>query len=123
MAASPVPRILYVDDYEPMAEIVAETLADSGFDVTVAGDAFEALAACEDGLRFDAVVTDFNMPGIDGDELTRRLTQRHRIPVVVVTGQIADSPRDRALAAGARAVLDKREMMRRLPELLRSLLG
>lgn len=59
-------------------------------------------------LQPDLVITDLNMPGMDGAELTRRLKQRPNPPVVLVaTGDDTCEARERCLAAGADAFLVK----------------
>ena len=88
----------------------AEWLTGAGFDVQQAHNGLQALdrafVSCP-----DIVVTDLNIPGIDGFELTRRLKQDQRtceIPVLAVTGYAAfASDPERALRAGCDAVLSK----------------
>ena len=117
-------HVLYVDDYEPMGEMVADALADDGFLVTVMTDALAALQLCMSiDVHFGAAVIDFNMPGMDGDELTRRLSEAGHMPIVVVSAFIDDERRQRAMQAGARAVMDKKDLVRILPGLLRQLMG
>jgi len=117
-------HVLYVDDYEPMGEMVADALADDGFLVTVMTDALAALQLCMSiDVHFGAAVIDFNMPGMDGDELTRRLSEAGHMPIVVVSAFIDDERRRRAMQAGAKAVMDKKDLVRILPGLLRQLMG
>ena len=88
----------------------AEWLTEAGFRVEQAHNGLQAL---DRALSFqpDVVVTDLNIPGIDGFELTRRLKGDHRtcdIPVLAVTGYAAfASDPGRALRAGCDAVLPK----------------
>jgi CheY-like chemotaxis protein len=84
-------------------------LADAGFAVLVAGDAEEALAVLS-AKKVDCLVTDIEMPEMNGLELTRKLRsmpQFAHLPVVVVSTR--DRPEDRlaGLAAGADAYLAK----------------
>ena len=117
-------HVLYVDDYEPMGEMVADALADDGFLVTVMTDALAALQLCMSiDVHFGAAVIDFNMPGMEGDELTRRLSEAGQMPIVVVSAFIDDERRRRAMQAGAKAVMDKKDLVRILPGLLRQLMG
>ena len=67
--------LLVVDDNVCVREAVAETLASEGYEVLLARDGAEALKSV-DRLRLCAVVTDFNMPHMNGDELVARLRQR-----------------------------------------------
>lgn len=62
-------RILVVDDEEPMREVCREVLESAGYSVSVATDADEALG--ELGAGWDLVVSDFNMPGVDGEDFLR----------------------------------------------------
>lgn len=115
-------HVIYVDDYPPMAEIISEVLEDHGFRVTAFADAQEALDACaRPELGIALAVADFNMPGMDGEEFTRRVAQLHSIPVVVVSGHVDETRRERATVAGARAVLDKKDLTRTLPRLLQQI--
>lgn len=71
--AAPALRVLCVDDHPDTADSLAALLGLSGFEVTAAHDAEEALAALAAGFRPDAAVLDISMPRIDGCELARRL--------------------------------------------------
>ncbi len=65
-------RILAVDDSESMRKMVAFTLERSGYEVAEAGDGVEALELAQQE-RFDLIITDINMPEMDGITLIRRL--------------------------------------------------
>jgi two-component system cell cycle response regulator DivK len=88
----------------------AEWLTGAGFRVSQAHNGLQALERAFD-LRPDVVVTDLNIPGIDGFELTRRLKQDPRtrdVPVLAVTGYAAfAADPDRARRAGCDVVLPK----------------
>jgi len=64
--------ILVVDDTRSMRKMVAAVLAGAGYDVAEAGDGIEALDLAK-SRRFDLVVTDHNMPRMDGVTLVREL--------------------------------------------------
>lgn len=68
-------RLLLVEDEETLAGIVADTLGEKGFDVTVARHGEEALRIF-DTVRPDVLVTDIMMPCMDGYTLLRRLRER-----------------------------------------------
>jgi signal transduction histidine kinase/ActR/RegA family two-component response regulator len=79
-------RILVVDDEEPVRELLCEILEGEGVEVTTAANGAEALVRFEPG-RFDAVLTDLGMPGMNGWELLRRVSERDRqVPLAVITG-------------------------------------
>ena len=79
-------KILVVDDEAPVRELLCDILEDQGVEVTMAANGAEALARFEPG-RFDAVLTDIGMPGMNGWELLRLISERDRqVPLAVITG-------------------------------------
>lgn len=88
----------------------AAWLTEAGFSVDQAHNGLQALERAFERVP-DIVVTDLNIPGIDGFELTRRLKQDPRtsgVPVVAVTGYAAfTADPGRAQRAGCDAVLEK----------------
>jgi signal transduction histidine kinase/ActR/RegA family two-component response regulator len=79
-------KILVVDDEEPVRELLCDIFEGEGVEVTLAANGAEALARFEPG-RFDAVVTDIGMPGMNGWELLRRVSERdQQVALAVVTG-------------------------------------
>ncbi len=81
-----VPRILIVDDEEALLESLARAARAIGYDAQTARGGSEAWNLLQ-GERFDVVVTDLRMPGMDGPELMARMIQEG-LPtrVVVITG-------------------------------------
>jgi CheY-like chemotaxis protein len=80
------PLILVVDDEAPVRAIAALLLEQVGFRTLQAGSALEALAVCKLEC-FDLVLTDVQMPGMDGIELAREMTALHPdLPVVLMSG-------------------------------------
>jgi signal transduction histidine kinase/CheY-like chemotaxis protein len=79
-------KILVVDDEEPIRELLSDILEDEGVEVTLAASGAEALARFQVG-KFDAVLTDLGMPGMNGWELLRAIGERDRhVPLAVITG-------------------------------------
>jgi signal transduction histidine kinase/CheY-like chemotaxis protein len=79
-------KILVVDDEEPVRELLCDILEDEGVEVTLAANGAEALARFEAG-KFDAVLTDLGMPGMNGWELLRLISERdEQVPLAVITG-------------------------------------
>ncbi len=76
-------RILVVDDEKIKRVTLADDLAGQGHDVVTAADGAEALRVLEEE-RFDLVVTDLKMPGIDGLELLKRLKQAAQADIEVI---------------------------------------
>jgi CheY-like chemotaxis protein len=80
------PHILVVDDEAQVREFLKDLLTEDGFDVTTARDGGEALGLLT-RERFDLVLTDLKMPGMDGWELSEHLLVRYpRLPIVMLTG-------------------------------------
>lgn len=80
-------RVLLVDDDPLIARGLARLLTLVGHDVTIAGDGGEALRLLEGSATFDVVLSDINMPGIDGLTLLRAIRGRDLdLPVVFMTG-------------------------------------
>jgi CheY-like chemotaxis protein len=70
---SPRPRVLIVDDEEPVRVFVDRVLRGAGYETALAGDAAAALSQASTPGSFDVVVTDLMMPEMSGDELARRM--------------------------------------------------
>jgi two-component system chemotaxis sensor kinase CheA len=102
-------RLLLVDDSLVTREMERRLLVDAGFDVVAAADAVEALTHLGESA-FDCVITDVEMPGMDGFELVRHLRGMPHLaglPVVVVSTRDRPEDRLRGLEAGADAYLTK----------------
>lgn len=104
------PSVLIVEDDRDGRLLLVEWLQQAGFRVAQAHNGLQAFERAVE-LSPDVVVTDLNIPGIDGFELTRRLKQDPRtrdVPVLAVTGYAAfAADPSRAHRAGCDAVLEK----------------
>src|SRR3712207_6445910 len=104
------PKVLLVEDDQAGRRLYAEWLTQAGFTVRQAHNGLQALEHAFDTVP-DVVVTDLNIPGIDGFELTRRLKTDPRtrnVPVLAVTGYAAFAADPaRAQRAGCDAILEK----------------
>jgi DNA-binding NtrC family response regulator len=79
-------HLLLVDDENALRQVVAERLAEEGFDVTQAADGEAALKAL-DGFAFDVIVSDLRLPGVDGRQVIDAALSRYPgIVAIVVTG-------------------------------------
>ncbi len=117
--------ILLVEDSALVRAMEKRILEDAGYEVVVAVDGLDALNAL--GRRsFAAVVSDINMPNMDGLMLTARIRQEPRykdLPVILVTSLASDDDKRRGLEVGANAYIPKPSFDQRvLLETLRRLI-
>jgi two-component system, chemotaxis family, sensor kinase CheA len=119
-------RVLLVDDSLVTREMERRLLEDAGFEVTAAGDAEEALSLLGEE-SFDCVVTDIEMPRMDGFELAAQLRgMEHfaQLPIIVVSTRDRPEDRLRGLKVGADAYLTKQSLdAGELVDLVRRLSG
>ncbi len=112
-AAEPsAPTLLVVDDSLTIRELQRSILEAAGYRVQTAGDGREALVQLDAHDAIELVVTDVEMPGMDGVELTaaiRAHETRSSLPVVIVTSLGDDEDRRRGIEAGADAYMVKRK--------------
>ena len=100
-------NVLVVDDNDSIREILTVLLSHKGHRCESAANGREAMEKVVQG-HFDVVITDVNMPEMDGITLTRELTLRFSdLPVMIMTAQPDEHCRESALSAGAREVLGK----------------
>jgi len=106
------PRILIVDDSSVMRKIVERSLRQAGLelgDIVEAGNGIEALAAVKAGA-FDLILSDINMPAMDGLEFLRQLGTVEGgkgTPVVMITTEGSESRVVEALSIGAKGYIRK----------------
>jgi DNA-binding response OmpR family regulator len=115
-------RVLLVDDDVRLHELLTSYLEQNGVLVARAYDGASGLRQLEIGT-FDAVLLDVMMPGIDGLEVCRRIRQRSRIPVIMLTAKGDETDRVVGLELGADDYVAKpfspRELLARLRAVLR----
>lgn len=102
--------VLVVDDAASMRTLVASTLADQGMQVAEAGDGAAALDLFDRSGPFDLVVTDLNMPRMDGLELIRSLRTRAACrftPILMLTTEAKPEMKQAGRQAGATGWLVK----------------
>ena len=120
------PSVLLVEDDRDGRQMYAFWLTEAGFRVDEAHNGLQALERALDSVP-DIVVTDLNIPGIDGFELTRRLKldpRTSRVPVVAVTGYAAfAADPGRAQRAGCDVVLEKPCTPEELESTIRTLIN
>jgi CheY-like chemotaxis protein len=95
-----------------------------GYHVSAYHEQREALDAVRAGaVRFDLVVTDFNMPGISGLDVARAVRDAQPdLPVIVVSGYVTDALRAQAAAAGVRELISKPQEVEELRDVVQRLL-
>ena len=103
-------EVLVVEDSAAMRTFIASTIEEiEGVAASQAGSGFEALKMLPQ-RQFDLVITDINMPDINGLELIRfiRDNDRYRAtPLIIISTESSQRDRERGLALGANAYLVK----------------
>lgn len=108
---------LVVDDSPIVRDIIAEALRGYGMQVLVANDGEEALAVLAATPEVDIVLTDMDMPRLDGLGLLRAIRSRGKgsdIPVVAISMRGNESEKRLALEAGVQAYIDKSDFTQAL---------
>ncbi|HLI64064.1 MAG TPA: response regulator [Terriglobales bacterium] len=110
--------VLFVDDHEVLARLSCEILEMQGYRAVSAFSGRDALEKFK-RERFDILVTDFRMEGMNGLELARQIhTSRPEVPVIIVTGYgQVDGGKD------VRVCLPKEQMFPALLEKIKTYLG
>lgn len=122
------PKILVVEDSRDNQRYVLRVLEDASFRPDLAVDGEEGAAMAIAG-NYDVVVTDVQMPKVDGLEMTRRIRAAEsksggsRIPIIALTAHAGEGFRERCLAAGMDAHLSKPFRGPELTELIESFIG
>jgi DNA-binding response OmpR family regulator len=119
------PRVLVVEDEPHIRELVCLHLGLEGYDCEGLGDGKDALKRAE-AERFDLLVLDLMIPGLDGVSLTRAVRNgriNHDVPILVITARRDESDKVLGLESGADDYLTKpfgvRELVARARALLR----
>lgn len=102
-------KILTVDDSRTMLDMLQATLTEAGFDVDEAEDGVQGLERVAQ-TEYDVVITDVNMPNMDGFEFTRRMrggAARPGMPILILTTETTQDKRDKGRAAGATGWITK----------------
>jgi len=102
-------RVLVVDDSITTRTMEKNILEANHYEVVIAVSGFDALEKLETG-RFDLMVSDVEMPGMTGFELTKKVRQREDsrdMPVIIVSSLASDEHRRLGMEAGAQAYIVK----------------
>jgi len=118
-------RILLIDDDPALAEAGRLRLERLGYKPQVTSSVSQAIEWMQaDSGRFDAVITDYLMPEMNGLDLSRELTRlKPGIPILMFTGYIEDFDDDLVRETGVRKLLQKPAALKQLDEALCEILG
>ena len=115
-------QALLVEDDRKLAQLVVEFLGQSGVEATVAQDGAQALHQLST-RKFDIILLDLMLPGMDGLTLARRIRERFQVPIIMVTARGDDADKIVGLELGADDYLAKpfnpRELLARIRAVLR----
>jgi PAS domain S-box-containing protein len=118
-------HVVYIDDDPVMVLMVQGLLQSAGYRVSCFEDPQRAIAALRaQPAEFDAVVTDYNMPGLSGLDVARELARiRPDLPVVMSSGYFTDEVFAAATQAGVRSLLQKEYTLEQLIGIVRHVLA
>jgi len=126
MSTEPIIDTLLVEDDARLAQLTREYLERHGLVVTVVHDGVVGLEQAR-RHRFDVVLLDLMLPGMDGVELCRRLRQHTDVPVIMVTARGEEADRVLGLELGADDYMPKpfspRELLARIRAVVRRARG
>ena len=121
----PIKTIITVDDAATMRKMISFTLKGAGHDVIEAGDGVEALKTLQ-MRQVDLVLTDVNMPNMDGITLTRSLRALPQVahtPIVLLTTESSPEKKAEGKAAGATGWIVKPFQQEQLLAVVSKVLG
>ena len=121
MTQPTTPRLLLVDDDVELCELLAEYLASEGFEVSVAHDGINGVARATTE-RWDVVILDVMMPGMNGFDVLKQIKATAEMPVMMLTARGEDTDTVVGLELGADDYVAKPVNPRVLTARLRALL-
>lgn len=117
--------ILVVDDSETVRQVLQLTLSKAGFDVVEAEDGVDAYSKLSD-QPVDMIVTDLNMPNMDGLELIKKIRQEGEYrftPIVMLTTESSEEKKKAGREAGASGWIVKPFKPEQLLKVVKMVLG
>ena len=117
--------ILIVDDSETVRQVLQMTLTNAGFDVVEAEDGVDALKKLS-GAQIDMLITDLNMPNMDGLELIKKVREEgtYRFtPIVMLTTESSEEKKLAGREAGASGWIVKPFKPEQLLKVVKMVLG
>jgi DNA-binding response OmpR family regulator len=117
-------RLLMIDDDRKLCRLVASYLEPLGFDLLPVHDGLAGVERATDPAEtWHAIILDVMLPGLDGFEVLRRIRQKSRVPILMLTARGDETDRIVGLEVGADDYLPKtfstRELLARLRAVLR----
>lgn len=120
-------RVLVIDDSAINRDVILLQMERLGYQAEAASDGKEGLDKLINGLHFDAVITDCQMPVMDGFEFVRQLRARKddlaRLPVIGLSANVMKGEADKCLAAGMNDFIGKPATLADLDRVLKRWLG
>lgn len=117
-------HILIVDDSESIRELVSLTLEGAGYTVHKAIDGTDAMK-CLDGRPLSLVITDLNMPNMDGIQLIREIRKTSAysaVPILLLTTESQQAKKEEGKAAGATGWIVKPFAQEKLLEVIKKVI-
>ena len=115
-------NVLMIEDDLELAEILMEYLEQFDIAITIADDPYLGLSTL-DTQKFDLVILDLTLPGLDGLEVCKEIRKRHTVPIIISSARTDITDKVTALENGADDYLPKpynpRELQARIMSLLR----
>ncbi|AOO65511.1 response regulator transcription factor [Sulfurospirillum halorespirans] len=115
-------NVLMIEDDLELAEILMEYLEPFNIAITIADDPYLGLSTL-DTQKFDLVILDLTLPGLDGLEVCKEIRKRHSVPIIISSARTDITDKVTALENGADDYLPKpynpRELQARIMSLLR----
>ena len=115
-------KILIIEDEESIAQIIQLNLKQNEFDADIALDGKTGLEMAAKS-KYDLVLLDLMLPGIDGFEVCRKLREFSSIPIIIVSAKEEEADKVKALELGADGYVTKpfgiRELIARIRAMLR----
>lgn len=112
-------KILMIEDDLELAEILTEYLEQFGMEVTTAEDPYMGISTLNTG-KFDLLILDLTLPGIDGLDVCKEIRKNHNIPIIISSARHDITDKVTALENGADDYLPKPYNPRELEARIRS---
>jgi two-component system chemotaxis response regulator CheY len=117
--------IMIVDDSASMRQVISIALRDAGYDLVEASDGKDALKKL-DGTRVHLIISDINMPNMDGITFVREVKQLAKYkftPIIMLTTEVNQAKKEAAKEAGAKAWVNKPFQPKTLLEAISKVMG